>query len=341
VSKGSARPSALIAGTGSALPEGRLTNADLEQLVETNDQWIVERTGIRERGRIDPDEATSHLAVRAAKGALESTGIAPEDLDLIVVCTVSPDMLTPSTACLVHRDLHVGKAVPCFDIGAACSGFLYGLEVVCDLIGAGRYQRALLVGAETITKFVDYEDRGTCVLFGDAAGAAVLEASDRPGGVISSVLKSDGEFWDLIHIPVGSAHPPTPEMLAQRAQYLRMNGRQVFKLAVQALEQVSRDALDRAGWKLDEVDHLLFHQANLRIIEAVGSRLRAPAEKIHLNIDRTGNTSAATIPTLMDEVNRAGKLAPGDKILCAAFGAGLTWAATTIEWTAPRFEPAG
>jgi 3-oxoacyl-[acyl-carrier-protein] synthase-3 len=328
---------ARITGTGSALPDSKLTNADLESLVETNDEWIVERTGIRERGKVAEGEATSHLAARAARGALELAGVDASELDLIVVGTVSPDMITPATACFLHRHLRVGRPIACFDIGAACSGFLYGLEVVSDLLASGRYRRALLVGGETITRFIDYEDRGTCILFGDAAGAAILEAADGTGGVRSSLLKADGEFWDLIHIPGGgSLQPATTSMISQRQQFLRMNGRQVFKLAVQNLEQISHEVLDRTGWALEDVDHVLVHQANLRIIEVVASRLGVPEEKVHVNIDRTGNTSAATIPTLLDEVNRAGKLKPGDKILCAAFGAGLTWAAVTIEWTAPQ-----
>jgi 3-oxoacyl-[acyl-carrier-protein] synthase-3 len=325
---------ARITGTGSALPENRLTNADLAALVDTNDEWIVDRTGIRERRQVAEGEATSHLAARAAEGALELAGLAAPDLDLIVVCTVSPDMLTPATACFVHRHLQVGRPIPCFDLGAACSGFLYGLEVVGHLVETGRYRRALLVGGETITRFVDYEDRGTCVLFGDAAGAVTLEPGES-GGVQATLLRADGEFWDMIHIPGGgSLHPPTPAVLVQREQFIRMNGRQVFKLAVQSLEQISREALDQTGWKLDDVDHVVVHQANQRIIEAVASRLGITDDRVHMNIERTGNTSSATIPTLLDEINRAGKLEPGDKILCAAFGAGLTWAAGTIEWTA-------
>jgi 3-oxoacyl-[acyl-carrier-protein] synthase-3 len=325
---------ARITGTGSALPESRLTNSDLEALVETSDEWIFERTGIRERRRVVPGEATSHLAARAAEGALELAGLEASDLDLIVVCTVSPDMLTPATACFLHQQLRVGRPIPCFDLGAACSGFLYGLEVVGNMVASGGYRRALLVGAETITRFVDYEDRGTCILFGDAAAAVTLEPGEG-GGVQSTLLRADGEFWDLIHIPGGgSLCPPTAAMVAQRQQFVRMNGRQVFKLAVQNLEQISREVLERSGWRLEEVDHVLVHQANQRIIEAVVSRLQISEDRVHLNIERTGNTSAATIPTLLDEINRAGKLKPGDRILCAAFGAGLTWAAATIEWTA-------
>lgn len=326
--------SVAIAGTGSALPEQAVTNADLSQLVETDPDWIISRTGIRERRIVAPGEATSDLAGRAARAALEQVGLEGDDLDLIVVATVTPDMLTPSVSTLLHRDLRVGRPIPCFDLGAACAGFTYALEVVTSMMMRGGIRRALVIGAETISRFVDYEDRNTCVLFGDGAGACVVEASNRPDrGLRASVLSTDGGFWDLIHIPGGgSGRPPSPYMLAQREQYVKMNGRQVFKLAVQALEQATRDAVDRAGWKLHEVDHFLFHQANRRILEAVAERLGLPPERVPTNVERTGNTSAASIPVLLDECNRAGVFSDGDRIAIAAFGAGLVWGAGAIEW---------
>jgi 3-oxoacyl-[acyl-carrier-protein] synthase-3 len=301
-----------IAGTGSFLPERKITNFDLEKRVDTSDAWIVARTGIRERGIAAPEDATSDLCTRAARRALASAGLAPDDLNL-----------------------RVGRPIPAFDFGAACSGFIYGLEIVDAMLATGRYRRALLVGAETLTRFTDYEDRGTCVLFGDAAGAVILEASSEPyGGLRATRLSCDGDFWDLIHIPGGgSRRPASPYMLAHRDQYIQMNGRQVFKLAVQALEQVIRDVIDRAGWKLHDVDHFLVHQANGRIVEAVGERLGIPPERVPLNIDRTGNSSAASIPVLLDEQHRAGRLRPGDRIVCSAFGAGLTWGGAALEWT--------
>jgi 3-oxoacyl-[acyl-carrier-protein] synthase-3 len=323
-----------IAGTGSFVPERKLTNRELAELVETSDEWIVARTGIRERGIVAEGEATSDLATRAARAALESAGIGPDALDVIVVATVTGDMATPSTATLVQRNLRGGRPIPAFDIGAACTGFVYGLELLHDLLVSGRYRRALLIGAESISRFIDYEDRGTCVIFGDAAGAAVLEAGGGGGGILATTLRSDGEYWDLIHLPGGgSRRPASPYMLAQREQYLRMNGRATFKLAVQALEQVMRETAESAGWKIHDVDHFLVHQANARILEAVVERLELPADRVPSNIERTGNTSAASIPVLLDECNREGRFASGDKLLLAAFGAGLTWGAAALEWS--------
>lgn len=326
--------SIVIAGTGSCLPAQRLTNRQLEKWVDTNEEWIVERTGIRERRRVAPGEATSHLATRAAEAALSSAGIRAGDLDLILVCTVTPDMLTPSTATFVHRNLGVGRPIPCFDLGAACTGFIYGLEVASSMMASDRYSRALVIGAEAITRFIDDTDRGTCILFGDAAGAVILERSEEAGGLISILTKADGAFWDLIQIPGGgSLDPPRAEMIRERRQFVRMNGRQVFKLAVQSLEQIAHDQLERAGWQISEVDHLLLHQANARIVDAIVARLGIPEDRVHRNIEHTGNTSSATLPTLLDEIQRASLLRPGDKILCAAFGAGLTWGSAAIEWT--------
>lgn len=324
---------AVVRGTGASLPRTPLTNADLEGSIDTEDAWIVARTGIRERRIADAATATSDLVTEASQRALVMAGLPPRDLDLIVVATVTPDMPTPSTACLVHRNLRVGRPIPCLDLAAACSGFVYGLEVVGDMLVSGRYRTALLVGAEVLSRFVDYEDRATSILFGDGAGAVVLEASSGAAGLRATVLKSDGEFWDLIRIPGGgSRRPPSPYTLTQREHFVRMNGRQVFKLAVQALEQITIDTLERAGWSLESIDHFLLHQANRRIIEGVAERLRIPLEKVPLNVERTGNTSAASIPLLLDECNRSGRLRPGDRILCTAFGAGLTWGGAALEW---------
>ncbi len=330
---------AVIRGTGSSVPEQKITNADLEKLVDTNDEWIVARTGIRERGKLAEGEATSDIATRAARAALEMAGRDPSELDLIVVSTMSPDMFCPSVAAFVQRNLKCERPIPCFDLNAACSGFGYGLQVCWDFIAAGRYQRILLIGAEALTRFMDYEDRGTCILFGDGAGAVVIEATDSETGIVASNTRADGNHWDLIHIPGGaSAQPASPYTIAQRLQYVHMNGRATFKLAVQAMEQVARDTLKDAGWSLDDVDHVLVHQANLRIIEAVTERLQIPLDKVPMNIERTGNTSAASIGILLDECNREGRFSAGDKLLFVAFGSGLTWSASALEWspTGPR-----
>ncbi|MBW2413804.1 MAG: ketoacyl-ACP synthase III [Deltaproteobacteria bacterium] len=330
---------AVIRGTGSSVPDRKITNADLEKLVETNDEWIVARTGIRERGMLEEGEATSDLATRAARAALEMAGCEPSELDLIVVSTMTPDMFCPSVAALVQRNLECERPIPCFDLNAACSGFGYGLQVCWDFIAAGRYRRILLIGAEGLTRFMDYEDRGTCILFGDGAGAVVLEATDKERGLVASNTRADGKHWDLIQIPGGAAaQPASPDMIAQRLQYVRMNGRATFKLAVQTMEQVARDTLKDAGWSLDDVDHLLVHQANQRIIEAVIQRLEIPLDKVPINIEHTGNTSAASIGILLDECNREGRFSEGDKLLFVAFGSGLTWSASALEWspTGPR-----
>ncbi len=327
--------SVVIRATGSYLPEARLTNVDLERIVDTSDEWIVARTGIRERRVLAADEATSDMATRAGAAALEAAGLPAEDLDLIVVASLTPDMPTPSAANLVQRNLCRGRSTPSFDLNAACSGFVYGLAVATAMMEASGYEHVLLVGAEALTRITDYEDRGTCVLFGDAAGAVVLERSDGPGGVLATTLCSDGQHWDLIHLPGGgSRRPASPYMLAQREQYLRMNGRAVFKLAVQSMEQVALDTLAKVGWTMDDVSLVFCHQANRRIIDAAAERLGVGPDKLPINIDRVGNTSSASIPVLLDECNSQGRIGPGDKLLLMSFGAGLTWAAAAIEWVA-------
>jgi 3-oxoacyl-[acyl-carrier-protein] synthase-3 len=303
-------------------------------MVETSDEWIVARTGIRERRVLAADEATSDMATRAGEAALAAAGLSAEELDLVVVACLTPDMLTPSTANLVQNNLCRGRSIPSFDLNAACSGFLYGLAATSGMMESCGYRHVLLVGAEAMTRFTDYEDRGTCVLFGDGAGAVVLERSDAAGGILATTLCSDGQHWELIHLPGGgSRRPPSPYMLAQREQYLRMNGRAVFKLAVQCLEQVALDTLEKVGWSIDDVDVVICHQANHRILTAAAERLGVCPEKFPINIDRLGNTSAASIPVLLDECNREGRFGPGDKLLLISFGAGLTWASAAIEWT--------
>jgi 3-oxoacyl-[acyl-carrier-protein] synthase-3 len=325
--------SVIIRGTGSYLPERELTNADLEKLVETTDEWIASRTGIRTRHVLAPEEATSDIATRAGRRALEAAGLAPSDIDLIVVSTLTPDTLTPSASNLVQANLCGGLGIPSFDLNAACSGFLYGLQVCSALIRVGTYRRILLIGAESMSRFMDYEDRSVCILFGDGAGAVVLEERDGPGGLLSVQLGSDGTNSDLIVLPGGgSRRPASQEVLARREQFLRMNGNRVFKFAVQSMEQVARDTLKRVGWSIEDVNWLIAHQANRRIIDAVAERLAFPLERTLINVEHTGNTSAASIPILLDESVRAGHIRPGDRVLLVAFGAGLTWGAAAIEW---------
>ncbi len=302
--------------------------------MDTSDEWIVTRTGIRERGKLPPDQGTSDLATIAAGEALKSAGLQAGDIDLIVVCTCTPDMPMPSTAALVQRNLRVGRPIPAYDLNAVCAGFVFGLEVVVDQLMSGRYQRALLIGADAMTRLMDYQDRQTCVLFGDGAGAVVMTAEESDAGVVATTLKADGEFWDMIQVPGGgSRRPASPYVLSQREQYMRMNGRQTFKLAVQAMEQVILDTIARAGWQLGDVDHVLVHQAKQRIIDAVAERLGVPSAKVPTNVAHTGNTSAASIPLLLDECQRAGRLRAGDRVICAGFGSGLSWGGVALIWS--------
>lgn len=324
---------AWIRATGSCVPTRKLTNAELETLVDTSDEWIRTRTGIAERAVADPEDATSDLATRAAQNALAQAQLESDAIDLIMVATCTSDYPIPSTANLVQRNLGLSQPVPSLDLNAACSGFVYGLEIGGDLLASGRYQRILLIGAETLTRIVDYQDRETCVLFGDAAGAAILEPAPPERGLVASALYSDGEFWNMIHIPGGGTRRPvSPYVLTQREQFVRMNGRQTFRLAVQAMEQVAREALGRAGWKVADLRCVLVHQANQRIIDAVAERLEIPGAMLPSNIAGLGNTSAASIPVLLDECNRAGSLRAGDRVLAVAFGAGLTWGAAALIW---------
>lgn len=324
-----------IAGTGHAVPAGRLTNADLEARVETSDEWIVARTGIRERPMCDESEYTSMFAVEAGKAALDMAGLEPADVDLIVCATVTPDMLFPSTACVIQEGLGAKNAAA-FDINAGCSGFVYGLQVASQFIAGGGARRVLLIGAETLTKIVDWEDRSTCVLFGDGAGAAVIEAADvGPGeGILGTAIHSDGAFADLIEMPAGGSRipPATPGIVEKRLPFIKMRGNEVFKVAVRTLAQTSETILDRCGLTDDQVRWMIPHQANGRIIQAVGQRLGLAEERVYTNVERFGNTSAASIPIALDELNRAGQIAPGDVVLMAAFGAGLTWGSAGVRW---------
>ncbi len=324
---------AAIVGIGSYLPERRLTNTDLEAMVDTSDEWIVTRTGISERRLAGPDEATSDLGVVAARRALESAAIGPGSIDLLVVGTSSPDHIFPSTAALMQDKL--GLACAAFDVMAACTSFIHALYTAASAIESGRATRALVVGADALTRHVDFTDRGTCVLFGDGAGAVVLEASDTPG-VESIVLGTDGSGADLLKIPAGgSALPATEERCREGLQFVQMNGNEVFKFAVRVIPAATTQALTASGHAVAELAWLIPHQANQRIIATVADRLGMPEERVFSNVATTGNTSAASIPLALDDLYTSGRLALGDVLALVGFGAGLTWGAAIVRWVLP------
>ena len=324
---------ATITGTGSYLPEQVITNFDLEKLVNTSDEWIRQRTGIRERRMAEDDEATSDLCVRAARWAIKNANINPLDIQMILVATVTPDTFFPSTACYVQKGIGA-KHASAMDISAACAGFLYGLDLADGLIRSGRYDTILVVGGEIFNKIVDWNDRGTCVLFGDGAGAAVVQATDEPKGILASYIGSDGDYADidLLGIPAGGSRMPvTQKAIDQKLDKIQMNGREVFKLGVRLMPEAAQRVLCQANVSIEDIDLLIPHQANLRIIEAVGDRLGVPREKVYINVDKYGNTSAATVIIALDEAIREGRAKPGDLLLLVTFGAGLTWGSTLLR----------
>lgn len=322
-----------IAGTGSYLPEKILTNEDLSKVVETSDEWIVTRTGIKERRIAAGDEATSDLAAKAAAKALEQAGITAEEVELIIVATITPDTLTPATACYVQQKLGATQAVA-FDISAACSGFLYAMKIAERMIEGGAFANALIIGAEKLSAFVNWEDRTTCVLFGDGAGAAVLRASQEgEGRILSTDIGTDGKQTHLLNIPGGgSACPITLDNAGQGLATLAMLGKEVFKHAVTRMKASANTVIEKAGLDPADIALVIPHQANLRIIDAIASRLAVPNDRVFINLHKYGNTSAAAIAIALDEANRQGKIHRGDRIVMVAFGAGLTWAAAAIEW---------
>ena len=325
-------PTVAVVATGSYLPEKILTNADLERMVDTSDEWITTRTGIKERHIASADQATSDMAAQAALRAMQQAGLDAMDLDLIIVGTATPDTIFPSTACYVQKIIGAERAV-CFDLVAACSGFLFAMETGRRFIQAGGYQNVLIIGAEKLSSITDWEDRSTCVLFGDGAGAAILQARSTGRGIISSVMASDGQRSDLLKLPAGGSRmPTTPETLSNRMHYIKMNGREVFKHAVSSMISAAQEALRRGGISIDEIDCIIPHQANLRIIQAIGQRLGAPVEKYHVILEHCGNISAASVPVALDEAVRSGRIRRGDLVLLIAFGGGFTWAATVLEW---------
>lgn len=308
-----------------------MTNADLEKIVETTDEWIVTRTGIRERRIARPDETTSDMGAEAARRALAAAKLTAEQVDLIIVATITPDMGFPNTACFVQEKIGAVNAY-CYDIEAACSGFLYALEIARQAVASGSADTVLVIGAEKISCITDWTDRALCVLFGDGAGAAVVQATDR-SGLQSSVLRSDGRLANLLMLPGGgSKHPASAESLAQGLHFMKMEGRDVFRHAVTCMTDVARKALERAGKSVEDMKLIIPHQANQRIISAIGERLGGKTEQYYVNLDRYGNTSAASIILALDEAVRTGRLERGDEVLLVAFGGGFTWGATVFEW---------
>jgi len=321
-----------IVSTGRFLPEHVVTNRDMESIVETTDEWIFERTGIRERRIAPPEMTAADMGTAAARVALERAGLEPADVDVLIVSTATPDRLLPATACDIQALIGATKAVA-FDVIGACTGFLYGLTVAEGYISTGRGEIALVIATEKLSAIIDWEDRATCVLFGDGAGAAVLRSSEGERGILGTHHQSDGTLADLLYRPAGGAAiPMDEEVLRNRTHLLRMSGREIFKHAVRAMADSSGKALERSGWELEDVDLVFPHQANIRIIKATARYAGLPMEKVFVNVDRYGNMSSATIPVAMDEAIEEGRLHPGMNLLLVAFGAGLTWGAMTVRW---------
>lgn len=321
-----------ITGVGSHVPDRILTNADLERMVETSDDWIRTRTGIRERRIAAPGEATSDLAVEAARKAMAAAGVTADQIDLIIVATITPDHLFPSTACLVQQKLGASRAAA-FDIEAACSGFVYALDIGSHFVQSHTYETVLVIGAEKMSSVVDWTDRNTCVLFGDGAGAAILQNRPSAHGLLTTCLGSDGGKAGLLEMKGGgSACPATADSVAGRLHFLRMDGKETFKNAVNAMVSAANEALGRCGLDISQIRCVIPHQANQRILTAVGERLGATEEQVFVNVDRFGNTSAASVGIALDEAVRDGRIRRGDLVLLVVFGAGLTWGAAVIEW---------
>jgi 3-oxoacyl-[acyl-carrier-protein] synthase III len=321
-----------IIATGSYVPERVLTNFELEKMVDTSDDWIRSRTGIGERRISAESEATSDLGAAAAKEAIKKAGLKPEQIDLILVATITPDMFFPSTACFIQDKIGAKNSAG-FDIMAACSGFLYGLSIADSYIRTGAFKNILLLGAETLTKVTDWKDRNTCVLFGDAAGAVLLRGEQGESGILSTHLYSDGSFWGLLNLPGGGSRNPTTEnTVRQGLHFIKMNGNETFKVAVRSMEQACRDALSSNGLDASQINLFIPHQANYRIIQAVASRLAFPLEKVYLNLEAYGNTSAASIPLALDQAVASGRVKANDLILLSSFGGGMTWASAVIRW---------
>lgn len=321
-----------IVGWGKYLPKKVLTNEDLTKMVDTSDEWIVSRSGIKERRIAADEEYTSTLALEAARAALETADLTPNDLDLIIVASASPDHIFPSTACLVQDALGANNA-GAFDLSAACTGWIYGLSLASQAIETGSIDHALIIGSETLSRIVDWNDRNTCVLFGDGAGAVILGPSDRPGGVLSYVLRSDGSGADTLAVPAGGSRLPASEdTVTKNLHKIQMDGRQVFRFATRVMRQAVEEAVEKAGLEMEDIALLIPHQANIRIIESAAGKLKFPPEKVVVNLDKYGNTSTASIPIALCEALEEGRVNPDDKLVMVAFGGGLTWGAAVVQW---------
>ena len=326
------RPGAAIAGTGSFVPEKVLTNLDLTKMVDTSDEWITVRTGIKQRRIAADGQTTASMAITACGRALEDAGVSAADVDAIICATITPEMPLPATACFIQDQLGAAKAAA-FDIAAACSGFVYGLEVGKLFIESGQYKNVLVVGSETLSRITDYQDRNSCILFGDGAGAVLLRAtSDAQRRILYTHLESDGQRWNLLQLPGGgSRYPISQEVLEKRLQYMKIQGRAIYKFAVNAMQQLIVDALKACNLSMDDVTLIVPHQVNQRIIDSAMEKLGFPSERVYVNIDRYGNTSSASVPIALDEAKRTGKIAPGDTLVMVAFGGGLTWASAVAR----------
>ena len=324
-------PRMAITGIGAFVPERVLTNADLEKMVDTSDEWITQRTGIKERHIVAEGQSTADLATESARRALADAGVEASDLDLIICSTVSGEMLFPATACFVQDRLGA-KDVPAFDISAACSGFIYELMIARQFIENGTYRRILIIAADSLSRITDYTDRGSCILFGDAGGAAVLEPTDRKDlGLIHSVIHADGGGWDFIHIPAGGSRKPTSiETVEAREHYMKLQGRNVYRFAVEKMQWLMGDCLEKCNLTVDDIDMVIPHQVNVRIITSAAAKFNIPMAKLYVNIDRYGNTSAASIPLAMTEARDKGLIGEGSTLMLIAFGAGLTWAGAVV-----------
>ena len=317
---------------GHAYPTGVLTNADLEKIVDTTDDWITTRTGIKQRHKAGDDEYTSQFAVLAAKQALDRAGLKPEDIEIIICATTTPDQIMPSTGALVQAQIGATNAAG-MDVFAACSGFLYGLTLVESMIRTGQIRHALVIGAEVLTKYVDYTDRSTCVIFGDGAGAAVMAPVAEDKGILATKIRSDGRYEEQLYASGGGTKLGTSyKTIDNGDHFFKMKGNELFKVAVRSMAEVSREMLDKAGYTIDDVDLVIPHQANQRITDAVASRLNIPEEKVYSNIAEHGNTSSASIPIALDECIQSGKIKEGDLVLLTAFGGGVTWGGTLIRF---------